>query len=94
MIATINPETAHTEESLSTCRFAQRVSLIKNSAAINEEVDPSMIIRRLKGEVLNLREESYKAEAKKKSEDDDVNEDILAFYQAKEELLKRRNNNS
>lgn len=57
MIATINPESFHTEESLSTCRFAQRVSLIKNKVSINEEVDPSLIIRRLKNEVLALREE-------------------------------------
>jgi kinesin family protein 6/9 len=57
MIATINPEKEHTEESLSTCRFAQRVSLIKNKALINEEMDPSAMIRRLKAEILTLREE-------------------------------------
>lgn len=57
MIATINPEAAHTEESLSTCRFAQRVSLIKNKASINEETDPALVIRRLKNDILTLREE-------------------------------------
>jgi kinesin family protein 6/9 len=57
MIATINPEAAHTPESLSTCRFAQRVSQIKNRASINEEMDPNLIIKRLKGELLTLREE-------------------------------------
>jgi len=57
MIATINPETDHTDESLSTCRFAQRVSLIKNRATVNEDMDPSMVIRRLKSEILALREE-------------------------------------
>ena len=57
MIATINPEASHTEESLSTCRFAQRVSLIKNKASINEEMDPNLVIKRLKGELLTLREE-------------------------------------
>ncbi|KAJ1421191.1 P-loop containing nucleoside triphosphate hydrolase protein [Ochromonadaceae sp. CCMP2298] len=57
MIATINPESGHTDESLSTCKFAQRVSLIKNRALLNEETDPSVMIRRLKGELLNLREE-------------------------------------
>ena len=39
------------------CRFAQRVSMIKNRATVNEDVDPSVIIRRLKGELLTLREE-------------------------------------
>jgi kinesin family protein 6/9 len=57
MIATINPESVHTEESLSTCKFAQRVSLIKNRAIVNEEADPNLVIKRLKGEILGLREE-------------------------------------
>ena len=57
MIATINPEALHTEESLSTCKFAQRVSLIKNKALLNEETDPSVLIKRLKEELLNAREE-------------------------------------
>ena len=52
MIATINPEAAHTEESLSTCRFAQRVSLIKNRATINEGLDPEQVIKRLKNEII------------------------------------------
>lgn len=57
MIATINPEASHTEESLSTCKFAQRVSMIKNRATINEDLDPTVIIKRLKSEILALREE-------------------------------------
>ena len=57
MIATINPEASHTDESLSTCRFAQRVALIKNKATVNEDVDPSVVINKLKNENLNLREE-------------------------------------
>ena len=57
MIATINPEASHTEESLSTCKFAQRVALIKNRATVNEDVDPSVVIGKLRNENLNLREE-------------------------------------
>eukprot|EP00605_Chrysophyceae_sp_TOSAG23-4_P001469 GSChrysophyteH1.ASY1.ANO1.1605.1 assembled CDS len=57
MVATINPEAVHTEESLSTCKFAQRVSLIKNTASINEDTDPNAVIKRMKGELLGLREE-------------------------------------
>ena len=57
MIATINPEASHTDESLSTCRFAQRVALIKNKAVINEDIDSSVVIGKLKDENLNLREE-------------------------------------
>ncbi|CAM9504246.1 unnamed protein product, partial [Phaeothamnion confervicola] len=57
MVATINPEESHTEESISTCRFAQRVSLIKNDAVVNEDVDPALVIRRLKAEHAALRDE-------------------------------------
>jgi len=48
MIATMNPEKTHTDESLSTCRFAQRVACVSNAVKVNEEVDPQMVIRRLK----------------------------------------------
>ena len=43
------------QESISTCRFAQRVALIKNEALINEELDPKLIINRLKKEVEELK---------------------------------------
>ena len=51
MIATVSAEKAQTEESISTCRFAQRVALVQNEAVINEEVDPASVIQRLKAEV-------------------------------------------
>ena len=57
MIATISPESRHTDESISTCHFAQRVALVKNSASVNEEVEPAQVIERLKAEVRRLREE-------------------------------------
>jgi kinesin family protein 6/9 len=50
-----NPEFAFCKESISTCRFAQRVALIKNEALINEELDPKLIINRLKKEVEELK---------------------------------------
>lgn len=31
------------QESISTCRFAQRVAMIKNEALLNEELDPSLV---------------------------------------------------
>ena len=57
MIANISPEINQTDESISTCSFAQRVALVKNSAHINEEMEPELIIRRLKSELARLREE-------------------------------------
>ena len=57
MIATISPEAKHTDESISTCHFAQRVALVKNEASINEEVEPELVISRLRAEVKRLRDE-------------------------------------
>ena len=31
------------QETISTCRFAQRVALIKNEAVLNEELDPKLV---------------------------------------------------
>ncbi|XP_026209606.1 kinesin-like protein KIF6 isoform X2 [Anabas testudineus] len=45
------------QESISTCRFAQRVALIKNEAVLNEELDPALLIERLKREIQSLKEE-------------------------------------
>ncbi|MED6255379.1 Kinesin- protein 6, partial [Ataeniobius toweri] len=57
MIATIAVDKRNLDESISTCRFAQRVALIKNEAVLNEELDPALLIARLKREILSLREE-------------------------------------
>jgi kinesin family protein 6/9 len=57
MIATISPDAQFTDESVSTCHFAQRVALVKNSATVNEEIEPELVIQRLRAEVRRLREE-------------------------------------
>ncbi|EER15881.1 krp3, putative [Perkinsus marinus ATCC 50983] len=57
MIGTLSMDGRSIEESISTCRFAQRVGLIKNEARVNEEIDPSLLIRRLKRQVAELQEE-------------------------------------
>ena len=57
MIATVSLEPANIQESLATCRFAQRVAKIKNEAVLNEELDPSLQIQRLKREVNQLKEQ-------------------------------------
>lgn len=54
MIATLNTMKQNLDESISTCRFAQRVALIKNEALINEEGDPLMVIAALRKEVERL----------------------------------------
>ncbi|MBZ3871906.1 Kinesin-like protein KIF6, partial [Sciurus carolinensis] len=45
------------QESISTCRFAQRVALIKNEAVLNEEIDPRLMIIRLQKEIQELKDE-------------------------------------
>ncbi|XP_076833929.1 kinesin-like protein KIF6 isoform X2 [Brachyhypopomus gauderio] len=57
MIATVSAEKTSVDESISTCRFAQRVALIKNEALLNEELDPALLIVRLKKEIQCLKEE-------------------------------------
>lgn len=31
------------QETISTCRFSQRVALVKNEALLNEELDPKLV---------------------------------------------------
>ncbi|RHY50674.1 hypothetical protein DYB30_010694 [Aphanomyces astaci] len=57
MVATASAEKEQTDESLSTCRFAQRVARVRNDAHLNEEVDPVILIRQLKAQIAALQEE-------------------------------------
>ncbi|XP_068795656.1 kinesin-like protein KIF6 isoform X1 [Struthio camelus] len=57
MIATLSVDKRNIDESISTCRFAQRVALIKNEAVLNEEIDPRLMIAQLKSEIQELKDE-------------------------------------
>ncbi|KAG8432111.1 hypothetical protein GDO86_017843 [Hymenochirus boettgeri] len=57
MIATLSVEKRNIDESISTCRFAQRVALIKNEAILNEEIDPQLMIVHLRKEIQALKDE-------------------------------------
>jgi kinesin family protein 6/9 len=57
MIATCSIEKVNMEETISTCRFAQRVAKIQNTAVLNEEEDPQLVIGRLKHEVQQLKDQ-------------------------------------
>ena len=48
MIATMSAKEEDILESIATCKFAMRVALIKNDLLRNENVDPGIIIARLK----------------------------------------------
>ena len=55
-IATLNPEGEFVGESLSTCRFAQRCSTLKQVVAVNKETDLKRVVRKLETEQLRLIE--------------------------------------
>lgn len=57
MIANITAQHEQLDESISTCRFAQRVAMVSNQVMVNEEVDPALVIKRLKQEIRDLRDE-------------------------------------
>ncbi|KAL4455465.1 hypothetical protein ABPG74_012617 [Tetrahymena malaccensis] len=75
MVATASAEEPDALESIATCKFAQRVALVKNYAVRNESVDPAVIIERLKRENAALKAElnMLKGEnAKDKLDSDDI----------------------
>lgn len=57
MVANLNVAEAYVDESISTCRFAQRVAMIANTATVNEETDPQLIIAALRQQVRDLKDE-------------------------------------
>ncbi|KAJ7340963.1 hypothetical protein JRQ81_004250 [Phrynocephalus forsythii] len=69
MIATLSVEKRNIDESISTCRFAQRVALIKNEAILNEEIDPRLMISRLKKEIQELKNELAIVTGEQRSEE-------------------------
>ncbi|KAM9423174.1 kinesin-like protein KIF6 isoform 2-T2 [Salvelinus alpinus] len=83
MIATVSVDKRNVDESISTCRFAQRVALIRNEALLNEEMDPALLIVRLKREIQSLKEELSMVTGEKR-EDQLTQEEIHKM----EELVK------
>lgn len=57
MIATASIESPLIEESIATCRFAQRVAMISNKVGVNEEVDLRRVVARLRREIEKLKAE-------------------------------------
>lgn len=55
MVATISLKDSNMQESVSTCRFAQRVALVSNDIKRNEVLDDKTVIRRLREKVASLK---------------------------------------
>ncbi|KAL4238137.1 Kinesin-related protein 6 [Mactra antiquata] len=91
MIATCAVEKRNLDESISTCRFAQRVALIKNDVMVNEELDPKLMIQRLKREIQQLKDELALATGEQRNEelteeDLDRCEDAVKAYLADSDI--------
>ncbi|KAJ1522736.1 hypothetical protein ONE63_001895 [Megalurothrips usitatus] len=57
MLATLSSNKNNIDETLSTCRFAQRVALVRNEALLNEEKDPHQEIALLRADVRRLKDQ-------------------------------------
>ena len=76
------------QESISTCRFAQRVALIKNEVMLNEELDPKLMIRKLKREIQQLKEELAMATGEQRTDELSV-EDLDRLVDSYRNTIKR-----
>ncbi|XP_006018647.1 kinesin-like protein KIF6 isoform X1 [Alligator sinensis] len=84
MIATLSLDKRNIDESISTCRFAQRVALIKNEAVLNEEIDPRLMIVQLKKEIQELKDELAMVTGEQRTEEL-TQEELLQL----DELIKK-----
>lgn len=57
MIANISSRAEYVAESITTCRFAQRVGMVQNASRVNEEIDVVHTVNSLKRRVFALEEE-------------------------------------
>ena len=57
MLATGHLGEKYLMETISTCRFAQRVASIKQKATVNESTDPAVLVRQLRQEVAQLKDQ-------------------------------------
>eukprot|EP00960_Hanusia_phi_P053446 762078-Hanusia_phi.AAC.2 len=55
IICTITPAAVHSEETLSTLKFATRAKTIKNTVTVNEVLDDQALLRRYKKEIESLK---------------------------------------
>ncbi|KAM4692828.1 kinesin-like protein KIF6 [Discoglossus pictus] len=87
MIATLSMDKRNIDESISTCRFAQRVALIKNEAILNEEIDPQLMIVRLKKEIQALKNELTLITGEQRTEEL-TEEEILSLEEQLQSFLE------
>jgi kinesin family protein 6/9 len=89
MISNIHVEEDYLDESISTCNFAMRVAMIKNTVTKNEAMDPNIIIQRLKRENQELKAEIMMLKGSSAKEEL-TNDDILQCQKIVKEYLQNR----
>ncbi|CEP03782.1 unnamed protein product (mitochondrion) [Plasmodiophora brassicae] len=57
MIANIWPESRHLEETISTLKFATRMMRLTNDAAINIDLDPTLLLKKYESQIALLKQE-------------------------------------
>ena len=57
MLATAHVVASQVAETISTCQFAQRVAMIQQAPQVNVETDPALLVKKLKAEVAQLKDE-------------------------------------
>lgn len=57
LIANIWPEEPYLEETISTLRFAARMMKVQNEAKVNQQQDPTLLLKRYQREVRDLKAE-------------------------------------
>lgn len=57
MVANIQVQKRHMEETISTLKFATRMMKVKNEASVNVMLDPSLAIKRFEKEIRDLKQE-------------------------------------
>ena len=55
MIANIWPEEAYLEETISTLKFASRMTKVENESKVNEVQDPILLLKKYQREVKELK---------------------------------------
>lgn len=92
MIATLSSKTEHIQESIQTAQFAQSVMTITNNARANVALDPSVLIAKLRAEVVRLRHELAVARGEEnegeltEEEKEMLKTAVRAFMEGKEEM--------
>lgn len=66
MIATLSVEQSQIPETISTCRFAQRVAAIPNKPVLNEAVDPKAKIDSLERQLQSMRQRAERRRTRKR----------------------------